>query len=376
MFGGALCGTYIPLYAMDLGATKAVVGLIAGARAAGLLVSDLPAGLLVSRLGTRRSMVIGTLGMAFAFGLAALAPSLVLLGLLLFLAGICMSMIQISQLTIMRNAMPDRVRGRAMSAIGGTMRLAGVVAPLLGGILVELSGYRVVLACYAGLLVCACMIFVGLGPRAQIAAQPNAEGSIATVRRLLRTHWRVLLPAGGTMVMLSVLRTSRRVLVPLWGYDMGLSPAAIGMVVSAAAAADTLLFPLGGILCDTKGRKWSLLACMGLLSCGLMALAAFGGTLTGFVLVAALIGCGNGLGAGINMTVGSDLAPKGRETSPFLGLWRVITDTGGTLGPVAVGTLSQWLALGPAAVIIGLAGLGGAALMWRFMPESRDYGGG
>ena len=82
---------------------------------------------------------------------------------------------------------------------------------------------------------------------------------------------------------------------------------------------------------------------------------------------------GNGLGAGINMTIGTDLAPKGSNTGQFLGLWRVITDSGGTLGPVAVGVFSQLLALGPAALIIGLTGLAGTALMWRFMPESKGF---
>jgi MFS family permease len=280
-------------------------------------------------------------------------------------------MVQISQLTIMRHAMPDRVRGRALALVGGTVRVAGVTAPLLGGLLVDAAGYRAVPACYAGLLLAACGFFVALGPRRQVEAEIGVERWLTAVDRVLRQNWRVLLPAGGTFVVLSVLRASRRVVLPLWGYEMGLSPTAIGMVISTGAVADTILFPLGGLMSDTRGRRWSLTACLGLLSLGLMALAPFGGSVAGFVAVAVLIGIGNGFGSGINMTVGTDLAPRGGDTSRFLGIWRVITDTGGTLGPVAVGVLSEFLALGPAALIIGLSGIGGVTLMWRFMPETR-----
>lgn len=373
MFGGALCGTYIPLYVADQGASKAVIGLVLGAQAAGLLAADLPAGVLVSRLGTRRSMILGLLGVASAFALAGLTRGVVLLGCSLFVAGFCSAMVQIAQLTIMRHAMPDRVRGRAMSLVGGSVRLAGVIAPLFGGMLVEAAGYRSVLWCYAGLLVCACLLFVCFGPRRQVRAAPRTEGVLAGMKRLARENGRALLPAGGTLLVLAVLRTSRRVLLPLWGYEMGLSPAVIGMVVSAGAGADTLLFPLGGIISDKKGRKWSLAGSMCVFSCGLVALAIFGGTLTGLVVVSVLIGVGNGLGAGINMTVGTDLAPKGKDTGPFLGLWRVITDTGGMVGPLAVGGIAESLALGPAAVVIGLTGLVGVALMCRFMPEPKGF---
>jgi len=373
VFGAALCGTFVPLYLAHLGASLAAIGAVMGAQSAGLLAADLPAGLLVSRLGTRRGMILGLLGMGSALALAGAVRGVLLLGLLLFVTGFCSALVQISQLTIMRHAMPDHVRGRALALFGGSMRLGRVVAPLVGGVLVQVAGYRSVLWCYAGLLILSCALFGWLGPRRQVAAAPPEEGILTSVRRLLRENGRVLLPAGGTLFMLALLRRSRTVLLPLWGYDMGLTPAMLGMIVSVGATVDTLLFPLSGFISDKKGRKWSLACCIGIFSCGILTLAAFGGTVSGFVAAVVVIGMGNGLGAGINMTVGSDLAPKGKDAGPFLGLWRVITDTGGTLGPLAVGGIAQCLALGPAAIAIGLTGLGSVALMGRFMPESKGF---
>jgi MFS family permease len=375
VFGGGICATYVPLYVAEQGGSNVVVGLVLGAQAAGLLAADLPAGLLVSRLGTRRGMVLGLLGVAASFALAGFVHDPLLLGGLLFLGGFCSALIQISQLTIMRHSMPDHVRGRALSLLGGNMRLAGVLAPLLGGVLVEASGYRAVFWARSALLLVACALFAWLGPRRQLQAGRAAEQGLAGVKRLVRDNRRILVSAGGTLLALAVLRASRRVLLPLWGHEMGLSPTVIGMVASAGAAADVVLFPVGGFISDKMGRKWSLTGALGVFSCGLVALAAFGGNLTGLLAVAVVIGMGNGIGSGINMTVGSDLAPKGHDAGLFLGIWRTITDTGGMLGPLAVGTLAGALALGPAAVVIGLAGLGSVAYMWRYMPESKGFRG-
>jgi len=373
VFGAALCGTFVPLYLADMEASLAAIGAVMAAQSAGLLAADLPAGLLVSRLGTRRSMILGLLGMGSALALAGAVRGVLLLGVFLFVAGFCSALVQISQLTIMRHAMPDHARGRALALFGGSMRLGRVMAPLLGGILVQVAGYRSVLWCYAAMLTLSCALFCWFGPRRQVAAAPPEERVLAGVRRLLRENWRVLLPAGGTLLMLALLRTSRNVLLPLWGRDIGLTPAKIGMIVSAGAAVDTLFFPLSGYISDKKGRKWSLACCIGFFSCGILALAAYGGSVTGFVAAVVVIGIGNGLGSGINMTVGSDLAPKGKDAGPFLGLWRVITDTGGMLGPSAVGGIGQCLALGPAAIVIALAGFGSVALMARFMPEPKGF---
>ncbi len=371
MFGAALCGIYIPLYIADLGASKATIGMVLGAQAAGRLTADLPAGLLVSRLGTRHAMVTGLLGMGLAFVLAGAVPGVILFGGCLFVAGFCSALVQISQLTIMRHAMPDHVRGRALSLFGGNARLARVVAPLLGGLMVQAIGYRSVLWCNAGLLVAGCGLFGWLSPHQEVETSPPGEAPLSGVLRLVKEHGRLLLSAGGILLVLAMLRTSRSILLPLWGRGMGLSPATIGMVVSAGAAVDTFLFPLSGIISDRKGRKWSLACNLAILSLGLLALAAVGSTLTGFLAATIVIGFGNGLGSGINMTIGSDLAPKGRDTGPFLGLWRVVTDTGAVLGPLAVGALAQALALGPAAIIMSCGGLGCVALVAKFMPESR-----
>jgi hypothetical protein len=81
------------------------------------------------------------------------------------------------------------------------------------------------------------------------------------------------------------------------------------------------------------------------------------------------MGFANGLGSGINMTLGSDLSPAlGR--SQFLGMWRLITDLGTAGGPLLVAVVTALASLGAAPVVIGGVGIAGAVVMWRAVPET------
>jgi MFS family permease len=99
-----------------------------------------------------------------------------------------------------------------------------------------------------------------------------------------------------------------------------------GVAVGLSSAVDTLMFYPAGLVSDRLGRKWSAVSCLLVLSAG-MVLVPLTHTFGSFVLVGLLMGAGNGLGSGINMTLGADFA-AGVEPSLFLGLWRLVTDVG------------------------------------------------
>jgi hypothetical protein len=82
-----------------------------------------------------------------------------------------------------------------------------------------------------------------------------------------------------------------------------------------------------------------------------------------------LLGFGNGISSGVNMTLGADLAPAvGR--AEFLGVWRVLGDIGTAGGPLAVAGVTAALTLGDASVTVGVLGLAAAAYVARFVPET------
>ena len=90
-----------------------------------------------------------------------------------------------------------------------------------------------------------------------------------------------------------------------------------------------------------------------------------------------LTGFGSGLGSGIVMTLGADFAPViGR--GEFLGVWRLMADLGGSVGPIMIGAIAGAASLGVASVATAGLGLIGSALMiWvlsLWLPKTPIYG--
>jgi MFS family permease len=84
--------------------------------------------------------------------------------------------------------------------------------------------------------------------------------------------------------------------------------------------------------------------------------------MAGFVFASLLIGFGNGFGSGINMTIGTDLAPSG-AVSEFLGAWRLFGDAGSSAGPAIVGAIAAAGGLPTAVITTAVLGFLGLAVL-------------
>ena len=69
------------------------------------------------------------------------------------------------------------------------------------------------------------------------------------------------------------------------------------------------------------------------------------------------------------MTLSTDFAPK-KGSGEFLGIWRLIGDTGTAAGPILIGAIAQTVALGVAAVTIAGIGYVGVLLVLLLVPET------
>jgi MFS family permease len=142
----------------------------------------------------------------------------------------------------------------------------------------------------------------------------------------------------------------------------------VSLIFGASSAIEMVLFYPVGMLMDRRGRKWAVIPCLLLLSASIGLVPLTTG-FTGLLLVGLFLGFANGLGSGINMTLGSDLSPAlGR--SQFLGLWRMVTDLGSAGGPLLVAVVTSLASLGAAPVAVALIGLVGTGVMWKAVPET------
>ena len=351
-----------PQYLSGLGASLAVVGVVISLRGIGHLISDLPGGIILSRFRLRSVMLICFAVASAASAGIALARSVALIAVLVLASGTMTSVVTTAMMTYVRLTVPPHVRGRALSAVGGALRMGMLIGPLAGGIIADRSGVPWTFALRAACIAAACAL-VAVSPdrsvgSARVGAKPRLREQAADVISGLHGRWFALVTVGLSILVLQLLRSARTVFLPLWGDSLQLRAVMIGAVISAGAAMDLLLFIPAGIIMDRGGRKVAASICIGTFSLGVLMLPLSSG-LPGFLIASLLIGLGNGFGAGINMTFGTDLAPS-RAVSTFLGAWRLFGDMGQSAGPAIVGALAA--AAGLSAALFVTAGIGAVGL--------------
>jgi MFS family permease len=90
-------------------------------------------------------------------------------------------------------------------------------------------------------------------------------------------------------------------------------------------------------------------------------------SIIGVVAFAAILGLGNGISAGVVMTIGSDFSPElGRPQ--FLAGWRLTTGVGQAAGPLLITAIASVAPLSLAALAIGAIGYLGAGWLWHWLP--------
>jgi MFS family permease len=348
----------LALRARDLGADISAAAAIVALVGVGQLVASLPAGALIARIGERRALVAAGLVDACAMTFAALTDSVLGLAVGVLLSGVCWTLFLIARQGFMIDVVPITHRARAMSFLGGSYRVGVLVGPLIGAGLIALTDLTSVFWLGAGMSVCASLLAAtmpDLGEEKRAAAK--ASGHIP-VLAVISAHRRVLATLGSAVVILGMSRSLRLSLLPLWADHVGLSASTTSLIFAGASAIDVALMWPGGWLMDTRGRM--VVAVPVVLS---MAVACLLLPLTGAAwsvgLVMALIAAGNGLGAGIVMTLGADASPtEGR--SQFLGAWRLCGDIGNTGGPLLVSAVAAVAPLATACLVVGVLGLAGA----------------
>jgi MFS family permease len=359
----------IPLYALELGASPGLTALIFSLRGLGNMSADLPAGYITAKLGPRFAMLLGLALMSAAASAGMYINSSLHLGLFSFVAGSAMAVWLLARLTLIGGSIPSYHRGKALSTMGGIQRMAGLLGPVSTGFIALTYGFSAVLMIIAIISASALvLLFFTLKktkPKTQAVNKSTHDEPSLTgptkLKLLLLDHQAIFKTAGLAVLLLTVVRSARHLLIPLWGAHIALDPSAIGLVVSFAGLIDTCMFPLAGYLMDRFGRKYAAAPCLLLLSCSLLLMPLSQNALQ-LSLIAILAGLGNGLGSGVTMTLGTDLAPP-TDRAPFLSVWRLINDTGSFSGPMLIGLITSATSLAGAFVSSALLGLIGLYVM-------------
>lgn len=356
----------IPLTATGLGASTAVAAAVVALLGLGQLLADPPAGALTARFGERSVMIGAGILCAAALLTAMLAQSLVVFAIAILVIGMGTAVWMLARLTFVAELVPFHLRARAMSTLGGVQRIGLFIGPFLGAGVVHVFGTPGAYGVGTAAAIVATVVLAAVTSRTDRTGIAKSEHR-ATYRDLLRTKRRVFVTVGLGVMLVSVVRSSRQVVLPLWGEHLALAPATISLIYGAAGAVDMLLFYPAGRLMDLHGRAVVAVASMLGLSAALLLLPLTTSILA-FTLVALLAGLGNGMGSGIVMTLGADLSPPDQRPG-FFGIWRVIADSGTSAGPFLLAGVAAAASLGAGIVAMGGVGLLAAVAMGHWVPK-------
>jgi len=132
--------------AESLGASFSDLQWVLSGYALALAVFLLTAGSLADRFGRRRLFLIGLTLFSLASGLCAIAPGSGTLIAARILQGLGAAVVFPSSLAILAEAFQGDDRRRAIGAWGATIGLAFAAGPLIGGLLVDVFGWRAIFA--------------------------------------------------------------------------------------------------------------------------------------------------------------------------------------------------------------------------------------
>jgi len=365
MVGHSATTPLLPLTALDLGSSVAEAALVTALMGLGTFLGALPAGYLADRFGEKRVLVGAAVVDAVLILMAALAPNVAVLSLVAVVLGVTAAVFGLARQGYLTHAVPIGYRARAMSTLGGVFRIGSFIGPLLGAAIIAAWELRAayVLATVTSLLAGAVTLALPSLPEGHpaggAASEPTQMGTV------LRAHLRTYLTVGLGAAALTLVRSARDALLPLWSNSIGLDAAQTSLVFGASAGVDMLLFYLGGSLMDRHGRRAVALPAMLIMGTGLALLPLANGF--GAILAVAVgLGLGNGISAGVVLTLGSDHAPR-VGLAQFLAGWRLTTTGIGSMaGPLLISAITAVAPLAAACVAMGAVGWLGAAWLWRW----------
>jgi MFS family permease len=369
--GNGAIAPVIALTALGLGASTANAGLILTLLGVGQIIGNVPSSYLVNRIGDRRAMIVAALVAATALLACWAAPSLVVFGPAIAVIGMCNATYYLGRQHYITEVVAPLRRAVALSTLGGSHRIGLFIGPFAGAAAIHLWSTRAayLVAVVAALAAAGTLIVIPdlerLQPR---AAQAPARTPLRTI---VATHRHVFFTLGFGVLAVGAARAARATVLPLWSAHIGLNATITSLIFGVASAVDMALFYPSGRVMDHFGRLSIAVPSMVILGTATTLLPLTRGPVA-LAVVAMAMSFGNGIGSGIIMTLGADVAPAEGKVS-FLSVWRTMSDTGSAAGPLLVSAVAAAWSLAAGIVAVGSVGLVAAVALGHWVPQHSPY---
>ena len=369
-------GSILPVIALsvrDLGGSVALAALIVTLIGLGSMFTNIPASLITTRYGERWAIVGAAAWGALAMLICVTVPNLWTFALGILMVGMSAAVFGLARQSYLTEAVPIEFRARALSTLGGVMRIGLFIGPFLAAAVIHQVGLAGAYWVGIGSLLAAAVLAAQMPDLVHHAARRADPRTVdtpgPTILSIARDHRRLFMTVGVGVLLVSAVRASRQVIIPLWADHIGLAASTASIIYGLAGGIDMLVFYPAGKVMDRKGRNWVAVPSMAIMGFALL-LTPFTHVAMTLLLASLMVGFGNGIGSGMVMTLGADYSPiSGR--AHFLGVWRLLSDIGSSSGPALLSMLTALLSLAAGIFATGLLGLVAAGVLWYWIPRAR-----
>jgi predicted MFS family arabinose efflux permease len=300
----------IALYALELGAGAAAVGVLAALFAVFPLLLAVQAGRISDRFGVRVPIFCGSLTMAAGLAIAFFTSEISFLFLCPALIGLGHIFFHVSIHNLVGSLGAEAARTRNFSTFALGSSIAAFIGPSLAGFAIELASFRTafaILACVAaasGLYVLVHRNLIPRHIRHEAEEQAKSAFDLLAIPALRRT----LIMSGVTLTGIELFSFY----LPIYGRSIGLTPSVIGMVLSTYAVAG---FIVRSFMHRLAQRYTEVGVLTGSLFVAALAYFAIPGLGDGWLLAAAAFALGLALGSAQPLTIilTYNHAPAGRS---------------------------------------------------------------
>jgi predicted MFS family arabinose efflux permease len=300
----------VSLYALELDAGAAAVGVLAALFAVFPLLLAVHAGRISDRFGVRLPIVLGSLVMGASLALPLVTQGIALLFLCPALIGLghIFFHVSIHNLVGSLGAEAERTRNFSTFALGSS--IAAFIGPSLAGFAIEFAGFRPAFAILALVAVLPAVVVLAhrriIPPVIQHQAEEQTKSAfdLLAIPALRRT----LIMSGVTLTGIELFSFY----LPIYGRAIGLAPSVIGLILSSYAVAG---FIVRAFMHRLAQRYTEVGVLTGSLFLAALAYFAVPGLADGALLAAAAFALGLALGSAQPLTIilTYNHAPAGRS---------------------------------------------------------------
>lgn len=351
----------VSLDALARGGSPATVGVLMALFALLPAILSVSIGRLCDRTGVRTPLILSSAALAVATALPALLPGFVALALAAAATGLAFGVFQIAaqHATAQMGDPVDRVRRYTLLALGYSV--SGMAGPLVAGFGIDHAGHRATFA----LLAVIPLVPLALLTSGRIALPAPAP---RTGEESARGHfdlWRD--PSMRRVLVLNALFAIgwdlNTIFVPIYGAQIGLAAAEIGLVLAVFNAATfTVRFAMPWIA--SRHAETRVIGTALLVSAVAFFVFPFAQGVAGMSAVAYTLGLGLGAGQPMVLSLLASRAPPGR-LGEAAGMRMTMIQSMAVGVPLAFGALGAVVGLAPVLWAVGAGLAAGGALVRR-----------